>query len=85
MEQKRIHKSGYRETPNTVFSYDTCIWQRVGGLTIGNVTKYSMTTSHHQTRAMVRSCDVLLDDVPRGCADLLALAVERGLVQHEVA
>ena len=83
MEQKRIHKSGYRETPDTVFSWDTCILQVVsGGLTVGNVTWYSWSTSRHQTRARSRTADVRLDDVPKGVEDLLALAVERGLARE---
>ena len=76
-----MSKSAYSDHGSIVFSYATCIWQRIlGGLTIGNVTRYSMTTSHHQSRAGVRQCDVLLDNVPRGTSDLLPLAIERGLV-----
>ena len=74
-------KGHYCEHDGKVYSYQTVIRQMIaGGLTIGNVTRYSVTTSKHQVRADVRSCDVLLDDVPEGAGDLLALAVERGLV-----
>jgi len=76
-----MSKSAYSDHGSIVFSYATCIHQTLpGGLTIGNVTRYSMTTSHHQSRAGVRLCDVLLDNVPRGTNDLLALAIERQVV-----
>ena len=51
-----------------------------GGVTLGNVTVYSPTTTRHQTMCGVRSCDVLLDSVPRGCSDLEVLAIERTLI-----
>ena len=76
-----MSKSAYSDHGSIVFSYATCIRQTLpGGLTIGNVTRYSMTTSHHQSKAGVKQCDVLLDNVPRGTDDLLSLAIERGLV-----
>jgi len=76
-----MSKSAYSDHGSVVFSYATMIRQTLpGGLTIGNVTRYSMTTSHHQSRAGVRLCDVKLDDVPQGTDDLLSLAIERGLV-----
>lgn len=75
-------KSHYHEHGDRVYSYQTVIRQTVaGGLTIGNDTRYSVTTSKHQSRAGVRSCDVVLDNVPEGCSDLLALAGQRGLVK----
>ena len=78
-------KGHYCEHGDKVYSYQTVIRQTIaGGLTIGNDTRYSVTTSKHQTRAMVRSCDVVLNSVPEGCSDLLALAIERGLVRHYV-
>ena len=76
-----MSKSAYSDHGSVVFSYATCIWQRLpDGLTIGNVTRYSNTTSHHQSKAGVKQCDVLLDNVPRDTTDLLAFAIER----HEV-
>ncbi len=65
------------------YSYHTMIRQQVSGssVTIGNVTKYTTTTSRHQKLACVHSCDILLDDVPLNCADLFQLAYERGLVK----
>ena len=76
-----MSKSAYSDHGSVVFSYATMIRQTLpGGLTIGNVTRYSMTTSHHQSKAGVRLCDVKLDDVPRGTDDLLALAIERQVI-----
>lgn len=65
------------------FSYHTMIRQQVSGssVTIGNVTRYSNTTSRHQKLACVHSCDILLDDVPKNCSDLFQLAHERGLIR----
>lgn len=60
-------------------SYRTMIKQVVAGLSIGNVTQYSPTTSRHQKIACVHSCDLQLDNVPQGTGDLLTLAIERGL------
>ncbi len=50
-----------------IMSYDTCILQRLAdGTTIGNVTRYSVTTSRHQNRAGSRTADILVDDIPEG-------------------
>ena len=76
-----MSKSAYSDHDSVVFSYDTMIRQTLpSGLTIGNVTRYSMTTSRHQSQAGVKQCDVLLDNVPRGTDDLLSLAIERRVV-----
>jgi hypothetical protein len=59
------------------YSYDTCICTTTpDGRTIGNLTKYSKTTSKHQTYARVNSCDIHLTEVPIGSSslDLLELA-----------
>jgi len=71
-------KSAYFATADRVYSYKTCIRQALpGGLTIGNVTVYSTTTSRHQARAGSTRCDVLLGDVPRGTSDIVSLALDR--------
>ncbi len=70
----------HRLTNGTVYSYSTCIRQEVGDLSIGNITRYSTTTSRHQSQAQCVSCDVVLDDVPQDTPELLTLAMERGLV-----
>lgn len=50
-----------------IFSYSTCIFQTLeDGTTIGNVTKYSVTTSKHQNKAGCRAADVLVDNVAEG-------------------
>jgi len=64
-----------------VWSYDTMIKELLpNGHSIGNITKYSSTSSKHQTQAMTDRCNILLDNVPKGCASLSALAKERGLL-----
>ena len=74
--------SALRVYGGNAFSYHTMIRQRVSGssVTIGNVTAYSKATSRHQKLACVHSCDILLDGVPQGCADLFQLAYERKLI-----
>ena len=74
------HKSHYHDAGDRVYSYSTVILERHSGLTIGNVTYYSVTTSRHQSKAGSRAADVALDNVPQGTKDLLAVAIERGLV-----
>jgi hypothetical protein len=65
------------------FSYSTMIRQLVEpGLSIGNKTKYSKTTSRHQRQTLVGECKIVMDDVPVGCQDLYAIAVERGHVKR---
>lgn len=60
----------------TVYSYETCIIDKLpDGRTIGNVTKYSRTTSKHQKQVGVHSCDIRVDNVPRG-TDRLTHLVE---------
>ena len=76
-----MSQSNYHNHGHCIYSYQTVIYQRVsGGLTIGNVTLYSNTTSKHQSMAGARRCDVVLDNVPKGCSDLLDLAVRRDLI-----
>ena len=74
-------RANYYESSTKVYSYSTSILERHGGLTIGNMTYYSPTTSKHQAKAGSRQADVVLDSVPKGTDDLLALAVQRGLVE----
>lgn len=75
-------KPAYQVLGDRVYSYQTCIRQTLpGGLTIGNVTHYSSTTTAHQNKAGCDKCDVLLGNVDRGVTDLLTLAIERGLVE----
>lgn len=58
------------------WSYGTALVDRLtdpstgNTLTLGNITRYSATTSKHQTWAGVRSCDILLTNVPRAVSDL---------------
>ena len=69
--------SNYCEHNDDAYSYQTCIrtsfsneteayyaFRRVR--TIGNVTKYNVTTSRHQNIASVSACDIRLDNIPEG-------------------
>ena len=61
-----VHSSG-----DKLFSYGTVILQRLGnGRTIGNVTKYSVTTSKHQSQTGVRRATKTVSGVTRGDKDL---------------
>ena len=52
-------------------SYNTAILQRqADGRLIGNVTKYSTTTSKHQSMAGVRLADIQVDGVRMNTWDL---------------
>lgn len=75
--------SALRIYGGNAFSYHTMIRQQVPGssVNIGNITRYSTTTSRHQKLARVHSCDILLDNVPQNCSDLFQLAHERGLIR----
>ena len=76
------HKSHYRDGGDKVYSYSTVILERHSGMTIGNVTYYSVTTSRHQSKAGSRLADVVLDNVPQGTTSLYSIAKERGLVEY---
>lgn len=53
------------------WSYETALTDKLpDGRSVGNVTKYSRTTSKHQKLAGVEYCDVKLDNVPRGTISL---------------
>ena len=70
--------SAMHSTGDKLYSYSTVILQRLDdGSIVGNTTKYSATTSKHQSRANVRSYigHKLLTNVPRGTDDLSALVV----------
>ena len=76
-----MSQSNYHRLANgTVFSYSTCIRQECAGLSIGNITRYSVVTSKHQAHAQCPSCDVLLDNVPRDTPELLTLALAQSKV-----
>uniref|UniRef100_A0A6H1ZFN5 DUF8033 domain-containing protein n=1 Tax=viral metagenome TaxID=1070528 RepID=A0A6H1ZFN5_9ZZZZ len=57
-----------------LYSYGTVILQRLDdGSVVGNITKYSMTTSKHQSQARVRGyvAHKLLTNIPMGTTDLM--------------
>lgn len=67
-----MNQSALTQIGDRAFSYQTCIKDVLAdGRSIGNVTRYSVTTSNHQNKAGVRWCDVLVDAVPRGVDDLV--------------
>jgi hypothetical protein len=54
-----------------LYSYGTVILQRLAdGRVVGNKTKYSTTTSKHQSQVGVGRADVFADDVPMDTDDL---------------
>ncbi len=70
-QSKEGHNRSISSTGDKLFSYSTCILQRRDGKVVGNVTKYSRTTSKHQSLARVRSVDYVVGGVRRGTKDLL--------------
>lgn len=68
-------------------SYGTAIMDVLpDGRTIGNDTKYSKTTSHHQSKARVRGCDIVVTDAPMGTQNLAEWYMSRqGKVSKEVS
>ena len=78
--------------PTKTYSYKTCIVQLLPAgidpdglahwITLGNVTRYTKTTSMHQNKCEVKNCDVLLDNVPRDTDDLSTLALQRGAIEY---
>ena len=62
-----VRKGAYTELGGDCYFYDTCIFTRLpDGRSVGNVTKYSRTTSKHQGLAHVRAADIICDDIQRG-------------------
>ena len=76
-EGQRCQGSSALWTDGTkLYSYETVILQRLDDHSIvANITKYSHTTSVHQSIARVRQhvAHKQLDSVPRGTADLAPL------------
>ena len=70
MKRQGLHdgKSHYRiSSDGRIFSYETCILQTLeDGTTVGNVTRYSVTTSKHQSRAGSHTADILVNNIPEG-------------------
>lgn len=63
--------SNLRQIGERAWSYNTAIKDVLpDGRTIGNVTKYSSTTSTHQNRVGAKSCAVTVDNVPEGTDNL---------------
>ena len=68
---KAAKGSSVESTGNKLYSYTTVILQRLSsGEVIGNDTKYSATTSRHQSQARIASADIIVHNVPRGEDDL---------------
>jgi len=63
--------SSTSSTGDKLFSYGTVILQRQpDGKVIGNITKYSNTTSRHQSQSGVHMADIIVVNVRRGTNDL---------------
>lgn len=78
-ERRRASGSSVHSEGDLLFSYGTAVAQRLpSGLTIGNVTRYSVTTSKHQSQMGVRQADILVEDVPRGATDLQPYMKKKG-------
>lgn len=70
-KREKFRNKSMKSTGDKLYSYYTVIKQRLpDGRTVGNVTKYSSTTSKHQSLASVNSADIIVRDVPRGTDDL---------------
>lgn len=68
-----MNRGQYTRIGHRSWSYDTALTDVLAdGRTIGNTTFYSRTTSHHQRMAGVHTCDVQVNGVPQGTADLAA-------------
>jgi hypothetical protein len=68
---QKAHNKSMTSEGDKLFSYWTVILQRLpDGKIIGNETKYSNTTSRHQSEAWISRADILLDNIPRGTNDL---------------
>lgn len=53
------------------WSYNTAIQDVLpDGRSIGNITKYSATTSTHQGKVGAKNADVIVSDVPQGAQNL---------------
>ena len=66
-------KGQFIQIGRRAWSYSTALLDVLeDGQTVGNITKYSPTTSRHQNEAGVHSADIKLDGVPRGTEDLAA-------------
>jgi len=79
-------RSAYYGNKDEAYSYATCIRAtNEDGQSIYNVTRYSNTTSRHQSYDRVRSGDftweksIMVDNVPKGASasDLQRLAKEK--------
>jgi len=66
---KAGHNRSLRSTGDKLFSYQTVILQRIRGILVGNTTKYSRTTSKHQTLAKVHHADSTVQHI-KGAQDL---------------
>lgn len=72
---KAGHSLNVRSTGDKLFSYYTCILQRLADdRIVGNVTRYSVSTSKHQSVCGVRGADILVDGIARGTQDLTKYA-----------
>lgn len=78
-----MSKSALTKIGNRAWSYETAILDVLpDGRTIGNLTKYSVTTSKHQRQAEVHTAEVKVSDVPQGTTNLSAWYLARCEALH---
>lgn len=74
-------RSNFVDHGDSAFSYTTKIFETtLAGVTIGNATKYSVTTSKHQNKAEVKKADLVLLNVPINTRSLSEIAFKLGLI-----
>lgn len=71
-EKKSASSNSVTSTGDKLFSYGTVIGQRLpDGKIVGNKTKYSVTTSKHQSQTGILSkANIFVENVPIGTDDL---------------
>lgn len=62
--------SSLRIEGDKLFNYNTVIAQRINGVLVVNRTKYSMTTTKHQSRIARYGSAEINEGVPMGAQDL---------------
>lgn len=68
---RKLSGSSVHSTGDKLYSYNTVILQRLpDGRVIGNHTKYSVTTSKHQSQVGVSRASLKATNVPMGADDL---------------
>lgn len=79
-----MSRSNFIDYGTVAYSYTTRIKETtLAGVTIGNATKYSSTTSRHQNKAKVNFCDIVLTNVPMNTRNLSKIALDLNLINEK--